>query len=331
MFIDEVSFTAKAGHGGSGAVSFRREKFIPRGGPDGGDGGKGGDVIMVSKRNLASLIHLQGVSVYAANKGHKGMGSNMSGKDGEDILIEVPVGTVCKNVETDEIMFDFTDEAMRFVVAKGGRGGMGNANFKSSTNQAPRFAQSGEEGEEFDLLLELKLIADVGLVGFPNAGKSTLLASLTRAHPKIAAYPFTTLSPNLGVVYVDRMRQFVLADIPGLIEGAHEGVGLGIKFLKHVERTGLLLFIIDLCGEDLHLSYKTLLDELESFNPAMLEKERIIALNKSDVFQSDETKAKLDEFKSMLNSDEEVFVISGVAKQGLKELTEELYKRVKLS
>lgn len=329
MFVDEVSFRIKAGKGGSGCVSFRREKFIPKGGPDGGDGGDGGNVVLFARRNLASLVHLTGKNSYNAQNGTAGSGSNRSGKAGEDLIIDVPVGTVCIDMDTEEILCDLNEQGTSFVIANGGMGGKGNAHFKSATNQAPRFSQPGMEGEERLIKLELKLIADVGLVGFPNAGKSTLLSNITRAHPKIASYPFTTLHPNLGVVYVDKIRQLIVADLPGLIEGAHTGAGLGIRFLKHIERTKILLFVIDIYDENYLNAYSLLLNELEGFSPAMLEKPRLIALNKCDLYLDEELQEKVEEFKKSLHEDIELFLISGVTGKGMDNLKEKLYYHVK--
>ncbi len=330
MFVDEVSFYVKAGNGGSGCVSFRREKFIPKGGPDGGDGGKGGDVILAAQKNLASLVSLKSIRKFQAKNGNPGQGRNKTGNHAEDLIIKVPVGTMCKNIDTDTLICDLSKPGDSFIIANGGMGGRGNAFFKSSTNQAPKMSQPGKEGEEFNVKLELKLIADAGLVGFPNAGKSTLLASLSRAHPKIAAYPFTTLFPNLGVVHMDELRQFILADIPGLIEGAHTGAGLGIRFLKHIERTGMLVFIIDIYDEDYLSTYSTLLKELESFSQNLTEKPRIIALNKCDLFSEDEIEKKYQEFVNQLGDGIDVYKISGVSGYGLKELKERIYKQVKM-
>jgi GTP-binding protein len=329
MFIDELSFRVISGHGGAGCVSFRREKFIPRGGPDGGDGGKGGDVIFIAKKSLSSLAKHQGKKIFKAENGQPGSGRDKIGRDGNNIIIDVPVGTVIYDAETGDILYDLKNDEDEFIIAKGGMGGKGNAFFKSATNQIPRFSQPGEEETELHIRLELKLIADVGLVGLPNAGKSTLLSSITRAHPKIAAYPFTTLFPHLGVVYVDRVRQFIMADLPGLIEGAHTGAGLGIRFLKHIERTGLLLFVIDIYDENYDKTYLTLVNELKKFNKTMIKKPRIIVLNKTDLLLDEEAEEKLLNFKKKLKDNIEVFLISGVTGNGLKELKEKLYASVK--
>ncbi len=329
MFVDEATFFVKAGDGGHGCVSFRREKYIPKGGPDGGDGGHGGDVILYAEKNLASLTNISNVREFKAKNGEPGKGRNKTGNNAQNLIIKVPIGTTCKNLDTDTFICDLSTPGETFIIAKGGIGGKGNAFFKSSTNQSPRFAQPGEEGESFHAKLELKLIADAGLVGFPNAGKSTLLSRLSRAHPKIADYPFTTLYPNLGVVNLDDLRQFVLADIPGLIEGAHTGAGLGIRFLKHIERTGMLIFVIDIYDEDYLNTYSTLLKELESFSVALFEKPRVIALNKCDLYSQEETEKKYNNFIKKIDENIQVFKISGVSGFGIKELKEYIYKIVK--
>ena len=329
MFVDEISFIAQSGNGGKGCVSFRREKFIPKGGPDGGKGGKGGDVILIAKKNLASLTALKGIRIFKAKNGQPGQGRQRSGKDAEDRIIEVPIGTVCKDEDTDDIICDLKNEGDSFIIAKGGRGGLGNTFFKTSVKQAPKYAQPGEEGELLNIKLELKLIADVGLVGFPNAGKSTLLANVSRASPKIAAYPFTTLYPNLGVVHVDYLRQFIMADIPGLIEGASDGAGLGIRFLKHIERTGILVFVIDISDDNRLTAYSTLLKELEEFNPIMLKKPRCIAVNKCDTIDEEELNKRIVEIKDNIGEEINIYPISGVSGFGLKDIKEKLYNAIK--
>lgn len=304
-FIDEAKITIAAGHGGPGSVSFRREKFIPLGGPDGGDGGRGGDISFVSSAQLGTLQDFRFKRAYKAQAGMHGSGSNKAGRDGEDIEIKVPVGTMVKDSETDDILFDFTDDGQRWIAAKGGRGGKGNSHFVTSTFQAPKFAQPGEAGQERSLHLELKLLADASLVGYPNAGKSTLISRMSAAHPKIADYPFTTLTPNLGVVKVADYKSFVVADIPGLIEGAHKGMGLGHKFLKHIERTRINVHLLDgthlldfttmpdeevgasvkNAAKELMRLYAAIRNELELFNPELADKEEVIVINKADLFQ----------------------------------------------
>lgn len=294
-FIDEARIRVQAGHGGPGSVSFRRETFVPRGGPDGGDGGRGGDVVFVADAQLATLQDLRFKRVYQAPNGEHGMATNCAGKDGLSIVLRVPVGTLIKNSETDEILVDFERDGQEWVAAKGGRGGKGNAHFTTSTFQTPKFAQPGEEGTGLDIKLELKLLADVGIIGYPNAGKSTLISKISAARPKVADYPFTTLVPNLGVVAVGDYQSYVVADIPGLIEGAHRGEGLGTKFLKHVERCSLFLHVLDathLLAYDtveeavkgLMYNYTSIRKELELFEEKLLHKPEIIVINKVDLF-----------------------------------------------
>lgn len=304
-FIDEATIKITAGHGGPGSVSFRREKFIPRGGPDGGDGGRGGDITFVSSSQLGSLQDFRFKRSYKAESGMHGSGANKAGRDGESIEIKVPVGTVIKNAETEEVLFDFAEDGQRWIAARGGRGGKGNAHFVTATFQAPKFAQPGEPGQEVSLYLELKLLADASLVGYPNAGKSTLISRMSAADPKIADYPFTTLTPNLGVVKVADYKSFVVADIPGLIEGAHKGAGLGHKFLKHIERTSINVHLLDgthlldfttapddevgasvkNAAKELQRLYLAIRNELELFNPELADKEEVIVINKADLFQ----------------------------------------------
>ncbi len=282
-FIDEVSFWVHGGKGGNGCVSFRREKYVPKGGPDGGDGGDGGSVIIRVNPNFSTLIDLRHRRRYRAGNGQGGKGKRMSGKKGKDIIIEVPPGTLIKDRETGAVLGDLTTPGQELIVAKGGKGGRGNAHFATSTWQTPDFAESGTEGENRYLHLELKILADVGLVGLPNAGKSTLLSSVSAARPKIADYPFTTLTPNLGIVQYGDFKSFVMADIPGLIDDAHAGKGLGDHFLKHIERTRVLVFVIEAVSQNIYSVYKTLLRELELFNSSLLEKPRIIAFSKTDL------------------------------------------------
>lgn len=288
MFIDEVRILVKAGDGGNGCLAFRREKFVPRGGPSGGDGGRGGDVILVSSEHENTLLKFRYNPEHRAERGRHGEGSNRTGADGESLEVQVPVGTVVYDESTGARLYDFTHPGERFTVASGGRGGKGNARFATSTHQAPTEHEPGRPGEEKRLRLELKLLADVGLVGFPNAGKSTLISRLSAARPKIADYPFTTLEPNLGVVELPDYRSFVVADIPGLIEGAHEGHGLGIQFLRHIERTRLLVHLVDVSeasGRDPVQDFETVMDELASFSRDLVSKPMLVAASKMDVAQ----------------------------------------------
>jgi GTP-binding protein len=285
-FVDEAKIYTKAGHGGHGCVSFRREKFVPRGGPDGGDGGKGGDVIFRAAKSHHTLLDLKYQQHQIAKNGSHGSGNHRTGRSAEDLEVVVPVGTIIKNFETGEVLADLSKLGQTFIVARGGIGGKGNAHFTTSTHQTPRFAQEGMEGEEFTLNLELKLLADVGILGFPNAGKSTFISRVSAAKPKIADYPFTTLTPHLGVVKYSNSKSFVLADIPGLISGAHDGSGMGIQFLKHVERTSLLFHIIDISMEpnaNAWSNFTTINKELGHYNPELLGKPQIVALNKIDL------------------------------------------------
>lgn len=320
-FIDEAEIYVKAGDGGRGCVSFRREKYIPRGGPDGGDGGKGGDVLIIADNGLISLLDFKYKKHYTAERGEHGQGSNCTGKGGEDIVIRVPVGTVIKDTETGEIIEDLTVNGQSIIITKGGRGGKGNAFFVSSTYQAPKFAQPGEKGEERWLHLELKLLADVGIIGFPNAGKSTLISHISAAKPKIADYPFTTLQPHLGVVKFGEHKDFIVADIPGLIEGAHKGKGLGIKFLKHIERTSLFIHLIDILPQterDPKKDFEIINKELTAWNPDMAKKPQIVALNKVDVTEAKERLPMLLEF--FKSKDIPVFPISAATGEGLDKL-----------
>lgn len=321
-FIDEVTITVESGHGGHGSVSFRREKFIPKGGPDGGNGGKGGDIVFVASAKRRTLLPFRYKRIYKAANGGGGAGLMKSGKNGDDLIIEVPVGTIIKNKETDAVMQDLSLEDERFIAAKGGRGGKGNAHFKSSTYRAPRFAQDGEPGEFFELQLELKLLADVGIIGLPNAGKSTLITAISAARPKIADYPFTTLVPNLGVVNTSWTEPFVVADIPGLIEGAHEGVGLGTRFLRHVERTKVLVHLLDASAidDDNPLKdYEMINRELALYKPELAEKEQLVILNKMDLTG---TAQKALVFEQALGR--EVLRISAAGHRGLDDLVRKL-------
>ncbi|MCB1023262.1 MAG: GTPase ObgE [Acidobacteria bacterium] len=321
MFIDRVKIRVTAGDGGNGVTAFRREKFVARGGPNGGDGGKGGDVWLEADENINTLLHLRYNPEHKAERGRHGEGSNKYGKDGEDRTIRVPIGTEVFEAETNEFLFDFTEHGQRFLAAEGGRGGFGNTHFKSSTNQAPRYHQDGGEGEYHEFQLELKLIADVGLLGFPNAGKSTLISVISAAKPKIADYPFTTLEPNLGVVDVGEFRTFVIADIPGIIEGASEGAGLGLRFLRHVERTKLLLHLVDvssISGRDPVEDYEAINRELENYDAELAKRPQIVAATKIDALDDPE---RLENLRKRVEKDGvEFFEISSVARQGTKEL-----------
>ena len=286
-FVDYVKIFCRSGKGGRGSAHFRREKYIPKGGPDGGDGGDGGNIILRGNRNYWTLLHLRYERHIFAGHGQSGARSQRSGKKGESKMIEVPCGTVAYDAHTGEYLCDITDDGQEVVLLKGGRGGLGNINFKSATNQAPRYAQPGEPYEERWIILELKLLADVGLVGFPNAGKSTLLSVVSAAKPKIANYPFTTLQPNLGIVSYRDGKSFVMADIPGIIEGASEGRGLGLRFLRHIERNSLLLFVIPADSEDIKKEFAILLNELTQYNPELLDKRRVLAISKSDMLDDE--------------------------------------------
>ena len=294
-FLDQVKIFIKAGNGGSGSPSFRREKFIEFGGPDGGDGGKGGSVILKSERNLNTLIDFRYQQHFKSEKGNDGKGKNQTGRGGKDLYLKVPVGTQVFEEDNKTLIFDFKKESEEFVVAVGGRGGFGNTRFKSSTNRAPKKFTKGTKGEEFWIWLQLKTIADIGIIGLPNAGKSSLLAAITSATPKIANYKFTTLNPNLGVAVYDD-KEITLADIPGIIEGAHEGIGLGIKFLKHIERCKSLLHLIDITEEDLKKSYSQVRKELKNYSKDMLKKDELVVLNKTDLLEDKEVKKIKNDF-----------------------------------
>lgn len=292
-FIDFASIHVKAGNGGNGCSAFLREKFRPKGGPAGGDGGRGGHVIVVSDSNLSTLHDVSYNKRYFAKKGEDGRGKNMHGKNGADVFIRVPLGTIIRNVDTDHFIDDLKEDKKEIIIAKGGNGGFGNARFKTQNNPAPRKANSGQEGEEKKLELELKVLADVGLVGFPNAGKSTLISKISNAKPKVADYPFTTLEPNLGIVRFHEFKSFVVADIPGLIEGASSGKGLGLKFLKHIERTKILVYMIDVNTEDIDEEYKVLKGELEKYNADLVDKPSILLLTKCDIEQENKSTLSL--------------------------------------
>jgi GTP-binding protein len=321
-FVDYVKIMCRTGAGGAGVVHFAADRINPRGGPDGGDGGRGGNIIIRGNEQHWTLLHLKYRKHVIAKRGENGRSGNKSGAEGDDVILEVPLGTVAKDFETGEVECEITEDGDEYVLLSGGKGGRGNTQFKSATNQSPRYAQPGEPGQEEWKILELKLLADVGLVGFPNAGKSTLLSVVSAAKPKIANYPFTTLVPNLGIVSYRDDRSFVMADIPGIIEGAHEGKGLGGRFLRHIERNAALLFLVPCDTDDIVKEYKTLLSELEWFNSELLDKPRILALSKADLID--------EELKEMLVSDlpdeMEVIFISAVSGNGITELKDILWK-----
>lgn len=321
-FVDYVKIYCRSGRGGAGSTHMRREKYIPKGGPDGGDGGRGGHIILRANRNYWTLLHLKYSRHVFAGNGERGTKSRSSGKDGEDKIIEVPCGTVVFDAESGEYLCEVTNDGDEVILLKGGRGGLGNWNFRTATNQTPRFAQPGEDESERTVILELKLLADVGLVGFPNAGKSTLLSAVSAAKPKIADYPFTTLEPNLGIVSCGENRTFVMADIPGIIEGAGEGKGLGLRFLRHIERNSVLLFMIPADSDDIKRSYEILLKELETFNPELLDKARVIAITKCDILDDELTEAVKKELPEGVPS----IMISSVTGKNITELKELLWK-----
>ena len=321
-FIDYVKIYCASGHGGAGSAHLHRAKYVPKGGPDGGDGGRGGHIILRANPQFWTLIHLKYRKNIHATDGEKGGSALRTGKNGEDIYLDVPIGTVAKNAETGEVLFEMMEAGEERILCRGGRGGLGNDNFKSATQQTPRYAQPGEEGEEGDFILELKLLADVGLVGFPNAGKSTLLATITAAKPKIASYAFTTLEPNLGIVRYYDDKSFVMADIPGIIEGAHEGKGIGIRFLRHIERNSVLLFMVSVEEEDIAGAYKTLLAELKLYNPELLTKQRVLAITKCDLIDADLEKMIKPHLPRKIPH---VFISSSTG-EGLQELKDMLWK-----
>ena len=323
-FLDQVKIFIKAGDGGSGSPSFRREKFIEFGGPDGGDGGKGGSIIIKSERNLNTLIDFRYQQHFKAERGENGMGKNKTGRGGKNIYLKVPVGTQILEEDNKTLLFDFTKENETFLVANGGKGGFGNTRFKSSTNRAPKKFTKGAKGEEYCIWMQLKTIADIGIVGLPNAGKSSLLASITRATPKIANYKFTTINPNLGVAIYDD-KEITIADIPGLIEGAHEGTGLGIKFLKHIERCKTLLHLIDIT-EDINLSYRQIREELGKYSKELLKKKELIVLNKIDLLSKQEIIEKIEKFS--MKKKKEILILSNLKKETIKKLKSELLKYV---
>ena len=329
-FVDEAKIYIRSGDGGMGCVSFRREKYVPRGGPDGGDGGKGGDIVAVASKSHRTLLDMKYNQHHFAKRGDHGSGSNKTGKSASDLEIIVPVGTIVSDAETGEILADLTEDGQRSIIAKGGIGGRGNARFATSTNRAPRYAQDGIPGEEKTINLELKLLADVGITGLPNVGKSTFISRISAAKPKIADYPFTTLKPNLGIVKFGDYESFAVADIPGLIEGAHRGAGLGIKFLRHIERTSLLLHIIDISKEDYASGwedFKTVNNELVSFSPAMIEKPQIVAINKMDL---PVTQGRIEAERNTFEKEGiTIFPISAVTGEGIKALMGEIANKLK--
>lgn len=323
MIIDYTKIYVKSGDGGPGAVAFRREKFVAKGGPSGGNGGKGGDIIFVADNNLTTLLDFKYKRKHIAENGGRGEKSLRDGKSAENVIIKVPVGTVIKDAESNQILEDLDSNGKKVVFLKGGIGGKGNSNFKTSTNQTPRYAQPGIPGKEQNIILELKMLADVGLVGFPNAGKSTFISVVSAARPKIADYPFTTLEPNLGIVQYKEYKSFVIADIPGIIEGAHVGKGLGHKFLKHIERTKVLLILIDSTVENPQKEYDVLLNELNEFSELMEAKKKIVAFTKSDLLNEEEKKKLIS--KKIKNYDNAPFLISSVAQDGISKLVDNLW------
>ena len=321
-FVDYVKMFLASGNGGNGSMHLHREKYVPKGGPDGGDGGRGGHIILRGNPQYWTLIHLKYKKHIRAEEGESGSGSLRHGRNGKDIYLDVPLGTVAKDAETKEVLFEITEPGEERIIVKGGRGGLGNANFKTSTNQTPRYAQPGELGVEGWFILELKILADVGLVGFPNAGKSTLLSTVSAARPKVADYAFTTLEPSVGIVNYYDDKSFVMADIPGIIEGASEGRGLGHRFLRHIERNSVLLFLVPADSKDILAEYKILLKELKKFNPELLDKQRILAVSKSDMLD-DELKR---EIKPHLPRKIPTIFISSAANEGIKELKDLIWK-----
>ncbi len=320
-FVDHIKIHCRSGKGGPGSVHFLRAKYVPRGGPDGGDGGRGGHIILQGNSHLWTLLHLRYTRHVRAQDGTPGRGQGKTGAQGKDYIIEVPLGTLVKNAETGQVMAEITGHGQEEVLLEGGRGGLGNLHFKTSTNQAPRYAQPGEPAQESSVVMELKILADVGLVGFPNAGKSTLLSVVSAAKPEIADYPFTTLVPNLGMVAYRDQKSFVMADIPGIIEGAHQGKGLGHRFLRHIERNALLLFIIPVDSDDVKKEYEVLLKELQMYNPELLDKQRVMAISKCDM--ADEQ--MLDELKQEL-PDLPYVMISSHTQMGIMQLKDLLWK-----
>ncbi|GIM54519.1 GTPase ObgE [Capnocytophaga cynodegmi] len=326
-FTDYVKVFVASGNGGKGSMHLHREKFVAKGGPDGGDGGRGGHIIVRGNKNLWTLIHFKFQKHFRAGHGESGGASRSTGADGKDVYLEVPLGTIVKNALTDEVLFEITEDKQEVIALRGGKGGLGNWHFRSATNQTPRYAQPGIPGEEMELLLELKILADVGFVGFPNAGKSTLLSVITSAKPKIGDYPFTTLKPNLGIVEYRDFQSFVVADIPGIIEGAAEGKGLGHYFLRHIERNSTLLFLIPADSKDIVEEYHILLKELKEYNPELLDKDRLIAISKSDMLDEELTSDIEKEIKPALKGIPFLF-ISSVSGKGISQLKDTLWKMI---
>ena len=324
-FLDQVKIYVKAGDGGNGSPSFRREKFIEYGGPDGGDGGKGGSVLLKSEQNLNTLIDYRYQQHHKAERGENGMGQNRTGKGGENLILKVPLGTQVFEEDNKTLIYDFVKSSEEFVAATGGKGGLGNTRFKSSTNRAPKKFTKGVSGEEFTIWLQLKTIADIGIIGLPNAGKSSLLASITNANPKIANYQFTTLNPNLGVASYDD-KEIIIADIPGLIEGAHEGTGLGVQFLKHIERCKTLLHLIDITNNDLEKSYNQVKNELKNYSPDLLKKKELIVLNKTDLIDTELAKEIIDDFSKKIKG--EILTLSTLEKKSISEVKAKLISYV---
>ncbi|MFB0973746.1 MAG: GTPase ObgE [Bacteroidales bacterium] len=321
-FIDYVKIHCRSGNGGGGSVHLRREKYVPKGGPDGGDGGDGGSVILKGNAQMWTLLHLKFRKHISAADGGHGQGALCHGAKGDDVILEVPLGTVARNAETDEKVCEVMNDGEEVILCKGGRGGLGNNNFKSATMQTPRFAQEGEHGEEGWFILELKLMADVGLVGFPNAGKSTFLSVISAAKPKIADYAFTTLEPSLGIVRYHENKSFVVADIPGIIEGAHEGKGLGLQFLKHIERNSMLLFMVPADADDIVKEYNILVGELREYNPELLDKKRVLAVTKSDMLDDELKKAVMEHLPGAIQT----VLISSITGYGVQDLLDILWK-----
>lgn len=326
MFIDYAEIEVTAGQGGDGAATFRREKYVPKGGPSGGNGGKGGDVIIQTDPNLSTLLDFRYKRKYKAENGAPGGSSLKDGKNGSDIIIKLPPGTIIRDVSSKKVLYDLSESDSRYIIAKGGKGGKGNSNFATPTRRTPRFAESGKPGESLNVVLELKLIADVGLVGFPNSGKSTLISTISAARPKIADYPFTTLEPNLGIVKYKDYKTFTVADIPGIIEGAHQGKGLGIKFLRHIERTKILLFLIDITSDNYEQDFDILFNELKNYSKNLIKKEILVSLSKADLVEESELK-KLSKLK--IKKIKKPFIIfSSATNYGIENLKDELWKTI---